>query len=259
MKHYRLFLTALAAVFSLGLSAQLQDGEVYWIQDAATGQFISQGSSWGTRATVKDVGGIGFEAVKVSEGKYKLQNVMWNLIHDASLGLRADLFTDQASEEWELTPSGNGYLIGLAGANYLCNDGTPNAIGVKDLGRTDDASAATVWKFLTRDEYDAAIQAYKDEKAASYASSLGYSASSVSALEDIILDTDVFLAKDATSSIENPTLASSWDGWTHEGAPGSNRGEGAGVGSGCAEFWNGCGYDHRRTISERNDHRIRRH
>ena len=243
MKHYRLFLTALAAVFSLGLSAQLQDGEVYWIQDAATGQFISQGSSWGTRATVKDVGGIGFEAVKVSEGKYKLQNVMWNTMLDNSLGMRADLFTDQASEEWELTASGEGYKIGVAGGNYLSNDGTPNAIGVKDLGRTDDATAATVWKLLTRDEYDAAIQAYKDEKAATYAGLMGLSGvTSVSSLEETVTDVDQFIAKDATSSIENPTLADNWDGWTHEGAPGSNRGEGANVGSGCAEFWNGCGY-----------------
>ena len=185
MKHYRLFLTALAAVFSLGLSAQLQDGGVYWIQDAATGQFISQGSSWGTRATVKDVGGIGFEAVFVSEGKYKLQNVMWNVANDASLGMRADLFTDQASADWELTASGDGYKIGVEG-NYLCNNGTPNAIGVKDLGTTEDINSATVWNFLTRAEYDAAIQAYKDEKAAAFAELMGLSGvTNVSSLESL--------------------------------------------------------------------------
>ena len=243
MKHYRLFLTALAAVFSLGLSAQLQDGGVYWIQDAATGQFISQGSSWGTRATVKDVGGIGFEAVYVSEGKYKLQNVMWNVANGASLGMRADLYTDQASAEWELTASGDGYKIGVDGANYLCNNGTPNALGVKDLGVSDNANAATVWKFLTKEEYDAAIQAYKDEKAATFAGLMGLSGvATVSSLENVITDPNQYAAIDMTSSITNPTLESSWDGWTHGAAPGSNRSEGANIGQGCAEFWNGCGY-----------------
>ena len=241
MKHYRLFLTALAAVFSLGLSAQLQDGGVYWIQDAATGQFISQGSSWGTRATVKDVGGIGFEAVFVSEGKYKLQNVMWNVANDASLGMRADLFTDQASADWELTASGDGYKIGVEG-NYLCNNGTPNAIGVKDLGTTEDINSATVWNFLTRAEYDAAIQAYKDEKAAAFAELMGLSGvTNVSSLETAITDPNQFAAIDVTTSITNPTLESNWDGWTH-GKTFDNRNEGPGVGQGCAEFWNGCGY-----------------
>ena len=54
MKHLRLFFAAIAAMVGLNASAQLENGTVYWIQDTATGQFLSQGANWGTQATVQD-------------------------------------------------------------------------------------------------------------------------------------------------------------------------------------------------------------
>ena len=246
MKKFLLFtmLCIVGVLFGvLPAGAQLSDGTVYWIQDTSTGQFISGGSSWGTRATVKDVGGLGFEATKISDGVYTLKNIMINKVLNLTKGLGDNLFVDNGSPaNWTLTASGNGYTI-KNGDNYLCNNGTPNVLDVKDLGSTTDASAATVWKFLTKTEYDAAIQAYKDAKATSFATQFGLTnISSVSALETAISDANNFISKDLTSSINNPTLASNWDEWTHAGTPGSNRSEGANIGNGCAEFWNGCGY-----------------
>lgn len=234
----------LLATFSWQTSfAQLEDGTVYWIQDVATGQFISQGANWGTQATVQEVGGLGLQAVYVSEGVYKLKNIMWNKGNNADLGLRtSDRFLDQAAGDVTLETADGGYKLNTS-SGYLCNNGDTNGDGVKRLGSTNEAAAATVWRFLTKSQYDAAIQAYKDGKAASYAASMGYNGvTSVSALEALITDVDQFISKDYTNSINNPTLANNWDGWTHGAAAGSNRSEGAGVGSGCAEFWNGCGY-----------------
>lgn len=222
---------------SLGTKAQLTDGTVYWIQDVGSGQFISQGDDWSTKAVAQDVGGLGFQAVYVSDGVYTLKNIMWNTVKSANVGLGVDVYVDQTPAEWTLTAAEGGYLISTGG-NYLANNSAENAYKEKPINKTTDAAVATVWRFLTRSEYDAAIQAYKDSKAATYAANLGYSVSSVSALE-AILATD-FIGKDYTSSITNPTLGSNWDGWAHGAI--SQRGEGAGIGSGCAEFWNGCGY-----------------
>lgn len=231
----------LCIVSALGFNAkaQLTDGTVYWIQDTSTGQFISQGDNWSTRAVTKDVGGLGWEAVYVSDGVYKLKNIMWNTVRNENRGLGSDLYVDNGTPaEFTLTASGDGYLISLNG-NYWVNNGTENAYKEKPLGTTTGAATASVWKFLTKTEYDAAIQAYKDGKAASYATTLGYTASTVSELEDIILDVNQFITKDYTSSITNPTLSTNDNGWSHNKV--SQRSEGWNVGDGCAEFWNGCG------------------
>ncbi len=234
----------ISAAFALLLgwsnaSAQLENGTVYWIQDASSGQFMSQGDDWATKAVTQDVGGLGFEAIKMSEGVYTLKNIMWNTVRNADVGLGVDQYVDQSPAEYTLTASGAGFLISTGG-NYLVNNGSENDYKEKPIGKTTDAGAATVWKFLTKSEYDAAIQAYKDSKAATYATNLGYSASTVTALESI-LSTD-YITKDYTSSITNASLSSSDTGWTHGRLYRGNSSGGWAVGDGCAEFWNGCGY-----------------
>ena len=239
MKKIKLLLAVVAAMVGLSAQAQLTNGTVYWIQDTGTGQFISQGDNWSTRSVTKDVGGLGWEAVYISDGVYKLKNIMWNTVRGENKGLGSDLYVDNGSPaEFTLTASGDGYLINLNG-EYLVNNGTENSLKEKPIGKTTDVEAASVWKFLTKTEYDAAIQAYKDGKAASYATSLSYSVNTVSELEALILDANQFITKDYTNSIKNPTLSDNGDNWTHGKV--SQRDEGWNVGSGCAEFWNGCG------------------
>ena len=223
----------------LSASAQLTDGTVYWLQDASTGEFISQGADWGTQATIQDVGGVGFQVVNVSEGVYKLKNIMWNKVNNADLGLRVtDGYCDQAASDVTLTASGVGYHVGIAGGNYLCNNQAENDYGVKKLGLSTNSSDATVWKFLTKTEYDAAIQAYKDKKAASFATSLGLTAASVSALEAILAEN--YITKDYTSSITNAALnAGNTSGWTATKPNQRNQAFGSESGT-MAEAWNGC-------------------
>lgn len=249
MKKFKLFLAAMAAMVTMGAQAQLTDGAVYWIQDISTGQFLSQGADWGTQGTVKTVGGVGLQAVAVSSGVYQFKNIMWNKVNNADKGLReSDRFLDQTAGNWTLTASGEGYLISNSNGEYLCNNGTENKFKVKPIGVTTDQTAATVWKFLTKAEYDAAIVAYKNTSAAAIASKKGITATSVAELEAVITNADQFAIKDLTSKITNASLSSSWDGWSKENTYVSqwrnsvDNGTYVGVGDGCAEFWScqGC-------------------
>ena len=227
------------------VSAQLTSGTVYWIQDTSTKQFISQGDNWCTKAVTQDVGGLGFEAIYVSDGVYTLKNIMWNTVKNANLGLGADQFVDQDPVNYNITASGIGYLISYNG-KYLVNNSAENEFKEKPIGLTENSAEATVWKFLTKTEYDAAIQAYKDSKAATYAVNLGYSASTVADLETIL--SKDYISKSYTSSITNPTLGNNDAGWEHGKLHRGNGSGGWAVGDGCAEFWNGCGYA-RQTVT----------
>ena len=236
----------LCIVGVLGLRAQLTNGTVYWIQDTSTGQFISQGGDWGTQATVQDVGGIGFEAAYVSDGVYQLKNIQFNKVVNVDKGLNIvehNGYCDQAASEITLTASGDGYLLSAvkgSDTRYIVNNQSNNSYGVKALGFTTNSAEATVWKFLDKAGYDAAIQAYKDAKAASYATSLGYSAANEAALEAIINDANQFISKDYTSSITNAALnAGNTNGWTATKPNQRNQAFGSENGT-MAESWNGC-------------------
>ncbi len=256
MKRIRLLLAAVAAMVGLSVNAQLTDGTVYWIQDTSTGQFISQGADWGTQATVKDVAGLGFEVAKISEGVYKLKNVMWNIMNNAERGLGSNLYVDSGTgngsstiAEVTLTASGDGYTMKI-GDNYLCNNGTAkDYTGTKILGSTTDANAATVWKFLTKSEYNAAIQSLKDRKATSLASTLGYNTvTNLTDFESLITDVNQFISKDYTSSITNAALnAGNTNGWTST-SPNQRSLSFNSEKNTCAESWNGVTWA-RQTVS----------
>ena len=239
-------MAAFAAMVGLSAQAQLTNGTVYWIQDIGSGQFLSQGGDWGTQATVQDVGGIGFEAVYVSDGVYKLKNIQYNKVTNKDKGLNIvehDGYCDQGASDITLTASGDGYLLSAvkgSDTRYIVNNQSNNSYGVKGLGFTTNSAEATVWKFLDKAGYDAAIQAYKDAKAASYATSLGYSAANEAALEAIINDANKFISKDYTSSITNAALnAGNTNGWTATKPNQRNQAFGSENGT-MAESWNGC-------------------
>ena len=239
----------------LGVHAQLTDGTVYWIQDTGTGQFISQGADWGTQATVKNVSGLGFEVAYVSDGVYKLKNVMWNKMNNAERGLGSGRYVDSGTgngsstiAEVTLTASGDGYKLSIDG-NYLTNNGSAKDYsGTKVLGSTTDASLATVWKFLTKAEYDAALSTIKNNRAAELATIVGLDGiTSFSALETELAGTD-YVSVDQTSKITNAALnAGNIDGWT--GTAPNQRTLAFGSENGtCAESWNGVAWA-RQTIS----------
>ena len=241
MKKLKLFLAAMAAMVGLSAQAQLTDGTVYWIQDAATGQFISQGANWGTQATVQDVGGIGFEAVKVSDGVYKFKNIMWNKVNNADLGLRVtDGYCDQAASDLTLTASGEGYLVGISGGNYLCNNQAANSYGVKPIGLSTNSADATVWKFLTKAEYDLAILANKNSQAATIATTMGIEGITTLAELEAELAGEDYVTVNQTSKIINAALnEGNTNGWASVQPNQRDKAFGSESGT-MAEAWNGC-------------------
>ncbi|MBR4242277.1 MAG: hypothetical protein IKR98_00030 [Bacteroidaceae bacterium] len=242
----KLLLAAFAAMVTMGVNAQLTNGTVYWLQDTGTGQFLSQGDAWSTKAVMKDVGGLGFEAV-LSNGNYLLKNIMWNTVKSTNLGLGADQYVDQTPVEYTITAVTGGYKVSYNG-NYLVNNGNENAYKEKPIGKTTDVNAATVWRFLTKTEYDAALQAYYDGRAAAMATSMGLNGiTTLSALETEIAD-ESYVKVDQTSKITNPDINGSDNGWTHAKLYRGNDSGGWATGDGCAEFWNGCGYA-KQTVS----------
>ena len=251
----KLLFAMLCIVSALGMRAQLTDGTVYWIQDAVTGQFISQGADWGTQATVKNVSGLGFEVAYVSDGVYKLKNVMWNNMNNAERGLGSGRYVDSGAgngsstiAEVKLTESGDGYKLSIDG-NYLTNNGSAKDYsGTKVLGSTTDASSATVWKFLTKAEYDAALSTIKDNRAAELATIVGIDGiTSFSALETELAKND-YVSVDQTSKITNAALdAGNINGWTGT-APNQRKLAFGSENGTCAESWNGVAWA-RQTIS----------
>ena len=133
-------MAAFAAMVGLSAQAQLTNGTVYWIQDIGSGQFLSQGGDWGTQATVQDVGGIGFEAVYVSDGVYKLKNIQYNKVTNKDKGLNIvehDGYCDQGASDITLTASGDGYLLSAvkgSDTRYIVNNQSNNSYGVKGCG-----------------------------------------------------------------------------------------------------------------------------
>ncbi len=243
MKKFKLFLAALAAMVGLSAQAQLTNGTVYWIQDAATGQFITRGGNWGTRAVAEDVGGIGFKAEYINDGVYKLQTVDRTLAGNTAY-FGTGMYLDQNTQtEWSITASGEGYTIS-SGTQYLNISGKSNQQNQVSLVA---AGEAAVWKFLTRAEYKAALAAKKNAEAVTLATTLGLDGiTTLAELEAEIAGED-YVTVDQTSKIDNPTIADNLNGWalSKAGAPRgyqeNNGDKQPGVGSGCAEFWHGSG------------------
>lgn len=229
----------LCIVSVLGLRAQLTNGTVYWIQDAATGQFITRGGNWGTRAVTEDVGGVGFKAEFISDGVYKLQTVDRTLAGNAAY-LGTGLYLDQNTQtEWKITASGVGYTIS-SGEQYLNISGKSNQQNQVSLVA---AGEAAVWKFLTRTEYKEALAAKKNAEVVALAATMGLDGiTTLSGLEAEIAGED-YVTVDQTSKLTNPNMDGdkdhNLDGWT-KSDPGSPRGNGSVYGNGgTAQAWNG--------------------
>ncbi|MBP5770569.1 MAG: hypothetical protein J6W75_04320 [Bacteroidaceae bacterium] len=119
MKKIKLFLAAVAAMVTMGASAQtdwegvssITSGKSYYIVNDATGLFITPGNNWGTRATL-DESPAGPATVTLSNGKYTIVFTNPNggngLFVDTNDG--SSLFcdrNDQANYFWTITSNGD--------------------------------------------------------------------------------------------------------------------------------------------------------
>lgn len=114
MKHLRLFLVAIAAMFGLGANAQSwqadEVGEGFAIlYNVGTGQYLTRGNGWNTQASISEKNPIAVDLILLN-GKYRIRTG----INNANYGLEnldgGTVYTDQArggNSTWEFVEVGN--------------------------------------------------------------------------------------------------------------------------------------------------------
>ena len=157
MKHYRLFLTALAAVFSLGLSAQSWTGsEVangkFFLYNVGTGTYLCGANDWGTHASVSKWG-IDY-TLEGADGVYTLESQISN---GGDSHYLAGNYTDGAPTNWTFEKVSNSpvtYTLNN-GEGYLAHT-TGTYVEVVADGSSTDAQ----WILVSYDEiYEAMADA----------------------------------------------------------------------------------------------------
>ena len=137
-----------SSVDNISIGCQpIADGD-YYLKNKDTGAYFAVGASWGTQAISNMQGHrVGF-AVQTG-GKYHLNTYIYhnNTTSNTNHYLKED-FCDGATQEWTVTPDGEGY--------YTLNNATGklqgNAVG-SALTVTDGTGDNTKWKILTAAEW----------------------------------------------------------------------------------------------------------
>lgn len=142
----KLLLAALCVVGALGFKAQAQivSGTTYYLQNKASGRFISSGYGWFTRSTLSPVLDYPIQLNASGDG-YILKVV-------GSNQLGHNLFVDNGSNNvWTVTAvAGEENVYTIAnGSNYLGSDGSLVLSG----SLTDATSDAAKWYIRTKDDY----------------------------------------------------------------------------------------------------------
>ena len=164
MKHYRLFLTALAAVFSLGLSAQSWTADEVGegpslLYNVGTGQYFSRGNGWGTQASINPLKGALAVDIALVDGKYFLRTGLANSEYGLENLNGGTIYTDQSrgkKSTWtfELVGDDNGPVYNIISADnhgggdgaYLTAEGGESTIiGPGTDGSLDNAK----WKVFS--------------------------------------------------------------------------------------------------------------
>lgn len=133
--------------------SEISDGDFY-IQNVATGMFLSGANDWGTHSSIIEHG-TAYTAAKISEGVYTLDSHIYNNADDHFL---AGDYTDGAATNLQIVALGDGkYSI----AN---SDGTafftawPNSTYVTANG-SDANSSFAQWYFVSKKDRDKALAA----------------------------------------------------------------------------------------------------
>lgn len=155
MKHYRLFLTALAAVFSLGLSAQSWTGnEVaagkFFLYNVGTGTYLCGANDWGTHSSVSKWG-VDY-TLEGADGIYTLESQISN---GGDSHYLAGNYTDGAATNWTFEKVSNSPITYTLnnGDGYLAHT-TGTLVEVVADGSTADAQ----WILVSYEDIYAAME-----------------------------------------------------------------------------------------------------
>ena len=138
-----------ASAFASSVWAQLTDG-TYYLENKATGRFISSGHNWFTRSTLSPV--IDYPITLKASGNGYIMGTY------GSNSLGHNLYVDNGSNNvWLIKPvegEDNVYTISSNGTSYLGSDGTLVLSG----SLNDPTSDAAKWYIRTKDDYLADFQ-----------------------------------------------------------------------------------------------------
>lgn len=154
----KLLLTLLGGIVSISLHAQepLKAG-TYYIQNVASGDYISVGANWGTRCILAKHG-LDI-TVTGSNGTYTLVTG----IQGSGKALRpSDGYMDQ-SGTWTIEPSVNGTYTMFNGTNYFGYSPTNAHPWVPRLDATSSTDDNTRWRFLTKEDLTATLSSATKE------------------------------------------------------------------------------------------------
>ena len=130
---------------------------VYYLQNVATGQYLTAGNAWGTQASLDDTG-IDITIEKGDYGYYlntKIDN--WG-----SCYLNIDngaVYCDQPKDYWFFVKTGDGvYALTMDGENYLSYGDSSGALTLDDYeGYSDYFYIFSQWRLVTKEERVAAM------------------------------------------------------------------------------------------------------
>lgn len=180
-------------------------GQPYYFYNEEKGVFLSRGGQYGTRCVADNIG-IPFNIT--SKSSSTLVSYDWG-----TSGLGANLFTDNGTPcTW--TFAGNdddGYTLynNAAGGYLMATDAHTN------ITTNSNASNASKWKILTKQQYDIIREAKVAANATAVATRAG-----LSSIDEIY--TYNYLPVDKTSSVRSASLINSNQGWTSTASPNRN-------------------------------------
>ena len=134
---------------------------VYYLQNVATGQYLTAGNAWGTQASLDDTG----IDITIEKGYYGY-SLNTKIDNRGACYLNIDngaVYCDQPQDYWFFVKTDDGaYALTMDDENFLAHDGSSTALTLSD--NEDDEKAQ--WRLVTKEERVAAMAgATKDSDA----------------------------------------------------------------------------------------------
>ena len=204
----------------------IADG-IYYLYDATEKLFLGRGGSWGTEA-VADRYGVPFNWKTGADGAGSIEFIDWPGVYLYITG--TGVFTDKPSTGWKLVEKEGGYnLCSADGTVYTTHE--LGSLG-EYVHTTENASLATVWTLMNKEDHDAIVAEYPTDNKTSVAG-----AANIDGELDAYIAT--LSAVDMTDKIGTAVFAGGADAWTFTEV--RRQDNQPAYGNGFCEAWNATG------------------